>query len=309
MNKLSCLRSLSDKGVDELSASKFRNFMMGNVDEEWFTQAHEIFTTDLTGGKIHVQSAIQLFEIYRNELIKPPRLVSKQTFDKYTLHEIETADFSWMDDGGKSFLEDICDLPFFTLYDEMPKLHFVADWFIATKPVLDNNQIKRGWAYLEKSSEEWHERDESYDFYDVHISEYPSWNCVVEDHHQEWCSVIPPGNPYKLIPLISPQQLLAETKAMHHCVVTYLGNCIDGGTRIFSVRDYRNIRVATAEITVCSGLWSLVQLKGMHNQEFMNRTYISDDPLTIVLDVLVKWYNKKMPVYKTPTSQFCTDIS
>lgn len=190
-------------------------------------------------------------------------------------------------------MEDIRDIPLVTHYDELPKFDLVLDWFIATKPALDNNQVKRGWDCLEKSSEEWHRLGGTYGLSEEQLYEYPSWNCAVADRQEEWLSVIPPCNVYRLVPLITPDQLLEETKSMHHCVVTYLDDCVFGYAKIFSVRDSISDQlIATVELANHSGLWRVAQLKGNYNQELIHRTYVADDPLAIILDVLVNWYNK-----------------
>ena len=98
---------------------------------------------------------------------------------------IETRDFGWMDDGGESCLEDIRDIPLVTHYDEMPCLDNVLDWFLATRPIFDTNQIKRGWAYVEKASENWHRRVGRGEILDFDITEYPSWNCIAADRQTE----------------------------------------------------------------------------------------------------------------------------
>ena len=80
---------------------------------------------------------------------------------------------------------------------------------------------------------------------------------------------------------------------MHHCVVNYLESCISGDTRIFSIRDTKNNhQMATAELTIQSGIWTLVQLKGKHNKELMYRLSDSENPFSIALSALVKWYNE-----------------
>ena len=79
---------------------------------------------------------------------------------------------------------------------------------------------------------------------------------------------------------------------MHHCVVSYIDGCISGEVRIFSIRDAStNKFIATAELSVQSGLWKVVQLKGKHNRELMHRLFVSGDPLTVLLEVLTNWYN------------------
>lgn len=299
INKLTRLRYLYEKGTDTLRKSKMRECLVRYDGEVPVTQflddSHS--ANGPTGEAISIQSAIRLLELYRDEMIMPPRMVSRMNFEDDILHMIETENFSWMDDAGKSFLEDICDMPLVTHYDELPKYDSVVDWFIATKPVLGKEQIKRGWAYLEEMSDEWHQRDEFDYFSEEFISEYPSWNCMIEDHSDEWLATFPLNNPYKLVPLTTPQKLLEESKRMHHCVVTYLESCISGEVRIFSVCDTSaNQRIATAELSQFSGKWEIVQLKGKHNQELIHRVRVPSDPLAIILEKLASWYNARASI-------------
>jgi hypothetical protein len=266
---------------------------MDHARDEWFIkyiESDQLNTSSNIGDAISIASAIKLLTLYRNELIAPPRLCCKPSFDEFHIHQIEIDDFRDMDDGGESLLEGIQDVPSVTYYDELPDLDSVLDWFLSVKPIFDNNQMKRGWAYVEKSSEEWRRHNEKYRF-DVDISQYPSWKCFVAEYPYLWRSILPAENPYKSIPLTTPQQLLAESQQMNHCVMTYMGSCMSGRTRIFSVRDAKNCAVATAELSLLTGRWVLVQLKGKHNQELMHRISNCTDPLAILLDSLVRWYN------------------
>jgi len=228
-----------------------------------------------------------------------PRFETRLNFDEFDLRLIETENYAWEDDGGKSYLEAIRENPLTTQNNEETHFDSVLDWFIATKPDFDNNQIKRGWNYLEKFSGKWHRTEilnglsNRYGFSEEKIIEYPNWACFISDRQEEWLSVIPPDNVYKLIPLTTPHQLLEESKLMHHCVVTYIDDCIGGNVRVFSVRTCSDDeRIATVELNNRTGLWKVAQLKGKHNRELIQRTEYSDDPLAIHLDVLVQWYNK-----------------
>ena len=79
---------------------------------------------------------------------------------------------------------------------------------------------------------------------------------------------------------------------MHHCVASYVEECVKGQKRIFSVRDSETEkRIATAELIRSRGLWQLRQLKGKHNQEFIQRMQIADDPMSILIKALTAWYN------------------
>lgn len=297
INKLACLRYLCEIGALTLIKSKLRRLLLQYDRQmsatQFLDQNHS--SDELTGTPIFISSTIRLLELFRDELIAPPNIKSRDTFDEADLHLIEIGDFSWMDDGGKSFWEDIRDLPLRTLYDDLPQFEPVLDWFLAAKPALDHNQIKRGWTYLEKLCREWHERYPKF-FYEDYISDLPSWNCIAADYLQEWLATLPPNNPYIIVPLTTPQQLLEESEVMRHCVATYLENCLGGDTRIFSIREAGNDeRVGTIELAIVSGRWEMVQLKGKCNA-LLPQALISDDPLAITLDIFVGWYNKKSSV-------------
>jgi len=298
VRKLAHLQFLYERGFSFVQASKMRDLLKY---DDWCKSLGRLIgigklAKNQNSESILIESAIQLMGLYRDELIAPPRLKCRRNFDEFTLHEIENGDFNWMDDGGKSYLEDIRDIPLVTHYDELPHFASVLDWFTDTKPVFDKNQIKQGWAYLERLSLGWHQGDESFGSYEELISECPSWNCAISDHQVEWLSAVPLGNPYLLVPLTTPQQLLEESTSMQHCVVTYIEDCVGGHSRIFSVRDIgNNQRIATVELSFRSGLWVLGQLKGRRNEELIHRSIIADDPLATMIEALLNWYNAKRP--------------
>jgi hypothetical protein len=295
IGKLARLKHLDEQGLSSLPTFKVRELLLNDYRCKSLAQQN---TIEQSGNQqdsesIKIQSTIKLMELYRDELIMPPRLRTRQNYYEFdSLYDLESGIYYWMDDGGVSYLEAIRDIPLFTQYDELPHFEAVLDWFIATKPVLDKNQTKQGWNWLEKSSEEWHQLDELYGLSEEQINEYPSWCCALTERIQLRLSVIPPGNPYRVLPLTTPRQLLEESKMMHHCVVTYLDDCIRGYVRIFSVRICsNNARVATVELANRTGQWRITQLKGKYNQELIDRVEKTEDPLAILLDALVKWYN------------------
>ncbi len=294
VGKLTRLRYLSEKGFSFVQDSKMRDLLKHDGWRKSVSRLSGIGQRgeERTGRSIPVESAMRLMELYRDELLAPPRMRSRQNFNEFDLDMIETWGYGWMDDGGKELLEGIRDVPAVAYYDELPHFDNVLDWFSYTKPVFDGNQIGQGWAYLEKSGEAWHQRSESWRYYEGLISEYPEWNCAVADSQEAWLAGLPPDHPYKLVPLVTPQQLLDESKVMEHCVITYIDDCAGGYSRIFSVLDAANDqRIATAELSVRSGSWELVQLKGKNNRELIHRTQILGEPLTVIMDALVKWYN------------------
>jgi len=294
--KLSSLKHLFNNGFKNQIGRKVRALLLQSVGPAFFELFFEIEQdgpVPASTWTIPTQSAIQLLALYRDDLIALPRIKTKKTFDEFALHDIESGNFNWMDDDGESFLETIRDMPFETAYDELPLLQPVLDWFVATKPVFDKNQIRQGWKYFERASEAWHQRIGTGEYVEVDISAYPSWHCIVETGMDAWMAAFPKESPYRIVPLTTPQQMLEESKAMRHCVVTYIENCIEGGTRIFSVRDAgSNLRFATAELSCQAGQWKLVQLKGGANRELMHRLHVAGDPLAIAIEALVNWYNE-----------------
>jgi hypothetical protein len=121
---LARLRYLEEFRYHFVQASRIRDLILYVDWNKSLDQFLEIGMPDnkQSSESIQIKSAIQLIELYRDELIKPPRLRTRQNFDEFDLHDIETSNFSWMDDGGKAYLEDIRDIPLITYYDELPRL-------------------------------------------------------------------------------------------------------------------------------------------------------------------------------------------
>jgi len=307
IGQLACLRYIVENGIENIFAPEMRAILLD--DNKPANLVGFLMGMPKNGYPPHrerpisIRSCIRLLELYCDELITPPCLASMRIYDDYNIADDydpnlnKADDLNMVDDGEDSYLATVQDIPSSTLYDEtyyeaLPKLHSVLDWFLATHPVMDSNQIKRGWPYVEKSSKEWHQQFWDYKTYEMAIL-YPSWDCLLTDRHAEWLNVFPSENPFRIIPLTTSKQLQAESVAMRHCVVTYIERCANGGTRIFSVLDASNNQpVATAELSNQLGQWNLVQLAGKYNKDLMHRTRVSDDPLTIALNVLVNWYNE-----------------
>ncbi|MEI7997301.1 MAG: PcfJ domain-containing protein [Methylococcaceae bacterium] len=238
--------------IQEVSAHEMQTFLRDREEAFYFVRILGKQSSTLENERISIRSCIQFLELYSAELITP----------------------------------------FVSNSSEFPDFESASDWICSVKPHLDNNQVKRGWAFIEKSSEEWHQGN--CDEIAEDISKLPDWKCSLKDQHEEWLNVFPSDNPYKIVPLTTPKQLHAESQTMRHCVVSYIHSCIAGGTRIFSVLDASNNKpVATAELSNHYGRWNLVQLKGKYNEELIHRTRVTSDPLAIALGILVNWYNKK----------------
>lgn len=293
---LSCIKHLRDIGFDCLLARSVRALMMLDAGPALFEMLSDIKQAGparVSRRTISIYSVIQFLELYRDELLKPPRLRTKQTFNESELYDIECCKLNWKDDDGESYLEAFRDLPLETFFDELPMLQPVLDWFVDTKPTFDKNQLKQGWRYLEKRSDVWHEQNQAGNYYDVIESDNSSWNCILAEYLASNNKVFPENSLYKIVPLTTPQLLLDEAQAMFHCVSSYIEYCIAGSSRIFSVRlADGDKRVATAELNLSDGEWKLVQLKGISNREFMHRMQSTFDPLAMALRELVAWYNQ-----------------
>lgn len=298
---LSCIKHIGENGYSNLLAGQFRALVSLGVGPAFFELLFDIEQTapmPASGITISTLSAIQFLTLYRDELLQPPRFRTKNTFEGYAHPIVELSDSSWLDEDDETYLAAIRNMPFETFFEELPIIQPVLDWFVETKPTLDKNQLKLGWRYLESKSSSWHEQIPSDESFAALASEQPSWKCILSEYSNSNLSVLPKDSPYRIIPLSTPQQLLEESQTMHHCVASYIDYCIEGSTRIFSVRlAVTNDRYATAELSLCKGEWQLMQLKGKSNRELIQLMNSPDDNLTIAIKTLIAWYNQHYKEY------------
>jgi len=298
INQLAVLKWASDSGLSGIKRGRL-NYLL--LVYEHRHPLHGFFDksispTEMISKSLSIQSAIRFLEAYQNELLLPPLLERRDTFDPDTQHLIDNWDVHWMEDGGDELLELVRDVPLFKEYDSLPNYSQVVDWFINTMPELDSNQAKRGWKYLNEKSIEWHEQDFEFAYYESIADDCPNWTCSINDHYEEWLSTVPDAIGISLIPIVDPLNLYEETTAMHHCVVSHMEECLAGKTRVFSIRDEsREGRIATVEIKLIQNHWTVTEFKGRHNLEFIHRLEKHNDPLTILMQKAVDWYDKKVP--------------
>jgi len=297
IGKLYCLRYLEGLHITHLNATDLRIFLMEHSGAEWFVEYMEqklVTSPAASGDMISIRSVIKLIELYRDELMAPPKIRNNQAISDSELHEIEVGESGDEDEVVKEIFEAFNDFMEGTFLDELPKFNLVRDWFIATKPAMNKNQVKRGWLYFEKLSEKWSKQLESINYLNELMAAYPDWNCFVADHHDKWLKNLPAVSPYQIMPINTSKMLLDEAERMKHCVFGYLGRCISGNTRIFSVRDKNTGNsIATVELLFHTGRWNLIQLKGRYNQDLMYRICNLKDSLAQVINLLVNWYNQK----------------
>jgi hypothetical protein len=177
----------------------------------------------------------------------------------------------------------------------MPDFRSVTDWFIESRPAMDDNQIKHGWAYLEERSREWHEQDFYLRYLDQ-IEGDPQWPCAIADNLDSWHERQPAIGRLKLRPLASFKALKQESHAMHNCVALHIEQCLYGKTRIFSVGDESGeTRIATFEIQLLDKGWVVTEMKGDHNHELIGCLSADDSPLAILARAVTDWYDKRAP--------------
>ena len=300
MSKLYCLRHLESLQLTHLEVSDVRIFMRDHSRGEWFvTYLEQSQSTYITSFEetLPIKSVIKLLELYCDELMAPPRFISKHTIRDCELHEVQMDEFAFEEENARQLLEafnQFMDGTFLNEYlDELPKFDLVIDWFIASRPAMDKNQVKRGWAYLEQKSEKWRKQLDHEIRFDELITAYPPWSCYVADNLKEWVKVFPQGLPYQIVPVNTPNKLWEEGHRMKHCVSGYIGRCIAGNARIFSVRALSTGEsIATVELLFNGGRWSLLQLKGIHNQDLNRRISNFNYALAKTVNILVEWYNQ-----------------
>src|SRR5262249_22171563 len=91
-------------------------------------------------------------------------------------------------------------------------------------------------------------------------SEFPGFEC--EDGAGEEARV------YRIVELLTSNELFTEGRAMRHCVASYAGSCTTGRTSIWSLRKStesgRAIRLGAMEVSNRSG--TIVQVRGRCNR-------------------------------------------
>ena len=89
----------------------------------------------------------------------------------------------------------------------------------------------------------------------------PAWNSLVDEFQ------VPQDDdkPITIVPLVNAAELIQEGSTMKHCVGTYYRHCVEGRTRIFSIRR-GELTLATAEISHNNGRWQSVQIRAINNQ-------------------------------------------
>lgn len=165
----------------------------------------------------------------------------------------------------------------------------VADWLIAHPDI----EPDRPWAWAEEQAREWHNVRQHAAQGDRFLMDHGiSYDQEID--YAPFLNHIQLGE-YTLAALRSGKALAEEGRAMHHCVGSYARDVIEGKSRIYSIRNRENERVATMELRGEEGLvrdervdnediydikvtWRLYQIKAACNAK----------PPTELLELLAK---------------------
>lgn len=152
----------------------------------------------------------------------------------------------------------------------------ILDWVGAEMPVLDENQQTAPFEWFIRQKDEWHEEGGG--------NEYGRGDDF------EWGTLIDslPVRDYVAVALTTTEELNTEGSVMGHCVNRYTRYCVRSNARIFSIRsdkDDPESSVATVELRMKNGVWSVNQVRGPSNSD------VSDDILAET-EILKSEYNK-----------------
>jgi len=135
----------------------------------------------------------------------------------------------------------------------LPKLREVLFWAKDTQPALDANQRHAGWPWLKRQSHAWSK----------------ARGLMVQASDLEWGSRLSclEGKRYRILPLCSERELIAEGIAMRNCIADYVDDCASNRIRLFSVRSVATgKRVADIGILkVDSDVWVMWEVAGKAN--------------------------------------------
>lgn len=118
-------------------------------------------------------------------------------------------------------------------YDEPVEGEFYMR--INRQVTLDANQKKASWAWFMRQQQAWHQI----------AAQRAKANVKQEVWESRLGEVEVRG--YQVVPLTTAHDLIDEGKDMHHCVGSYTRNCLEGRSRIFSIRK-DGVKLATLEI-------------------------------------------------------------
>lgn len=122
----------------------------------------------------------------------------------------------------------------------------------------------RTWASVKRLSERWHK----FSHWAVYAEPYMEWN---NSPNFNWGYTDKYGTKWKITELNNSKELLEESIAMNHCVVTYKSSCSVGSCRIFSLTKSENLTGCRSEnkrcLTIELKYKQTYQIRGNHNRK------------------------------------------
>ena len=148
-------------------------------------------------------------------------------------------------------------------------ISYLADYAVY---IIDNDRdiTAQTFGGFQKAAQRWHQAEqleiaaaEIQAEIDRQEGWFHSWNSLVE------ATTVPdPTDPtmpvISVVPLTNTHALLQEGREMRHCVGTYSNQCLDGRSRIFSIRQDGHT-LATTQLSLTMGQWKVSQTKAVKN--------------------------------------------
>ena len=129
----------------------------------------------------------------------------------------------------------------------------MLNWLEEQRPVLDKNQLRRGWKYLARRAADWKLELEQANYLKL----------------LEWDSLLPELDlgRWRIVPITDAWALRREALERRHCADQYLDECIGGTSKLFSVRNATGKSVATIGIERFRRSWRVFGFRGFANRD------------------------------------------
>jgi hypothetical protein len=243
------ISDLADKWISDILSGEF--FYKKN--KYYFTKVEvkEFLTCDWYKHNFGIFDCRELIKYYFDVKVKANKLEFSLDFfiNKFGDHIVEKMfqDFFQFICLNKKYVRDINEIS--DIWD-----------FIRSQRLFDFTNLT--WGQVRNLSNEWHYQIRNRNYYTEKMLKTEWKKTNVKDFFYE-----NNGEVWKITEITSGKLLYEEGEIMHHCVFTYLNQCVNGTSAIFSVthkskdKDVFN-RIATVEI---SGSFWLRQARGVCN--------------------------------------------
>jgi len=171
--------------------------------------------------------------------------------------------------------------------DKMLKIFY---WSAVDKIIMDKNQIKSGWKWLNKKADNWYEQrqQESYKN-NIHWPAYLK-NSTLKI--EQWF----------IHELSNNAQLYDAATSMRNCLADYSDDCINGEKRFFTINTKNNNNRSLAVVGLAhdeNKMWQIYDVKGFANQSVSKEIQcVAGKFLKIYQSLYEKVRIKKRSIYK-----------